>query len=391
MTNLPLLGRRIHIAGCIDRDRAIASRGDVEAVRSFVAELTSSLLAAGALFVVPIDAEKLRDCDATPICFDWLVLQTISTGLLSRPMNHTPVSTNPLVVAVQHHKTESQIPAENADMWDQLRCSDFVYVENANQWDMNSKRLEMQASQGDILITIGGGEGVLFLANLYHEAGKAVVPLNFPVSQQTSGSQKLFSLALSKQYSERFFRTEDGTSAHTWFNRINFGSRHDIGTRVDTVMNLLKALERPTVFGIRLLNSKHDKFEQVEQYFEGVVMPVVASLGYKLVIVDGKKSNQESLINLEIFTKLHRSAVVLADMTGERPNNFIELGYALGRGHQVMVTAADGTQNPFDIQPIPTHFWNPASGLGESKRALLDYWEANARRRRIVEPDPLVP
>ena len=158
-------------------------------------------------------------------------------------------------------------------------------------------------------------------------------------------------------------------------------------------MELLRALERPTVFGVRLLNPKHEKYASVEDYFEGVVKPVVDALGYKLVIVDGRRSSEESIINLEIFTKLHRSNVVIADMTGERPNNFIELGYALGRGHRVMVTAEEGTHNPFDIEPVPTHFWKPSSSasLTERKDALLAYWRANATRRRIVEPDPLVP
>jgi len=35
---------------------------------------------------------------------------------------------------------------------------------------MNSKRMEAQARWGDILIPVGGSEGALFLANLYHDA-----------------------------------------------------------------------------------------------------------------------------------------------------------------------------------------------------------------------------
>src|SRR5207249_3232184 len=143
--------------------------------------------------------------------------------------------------------------------------------------------------------------------------------------------------------------------------RINFAPRHETAHRVQAVMDLLRALERPTVFAVRLLSKKHEKYSSVEDYFEGVVTPVVESLGYKLVVVDGKQSSEESIINLEIFAKLHRSKVVVADITGERPNNFIELGYALGCGHQVMVTAEEGTDNPFDIEPVPTHFWKPSS------------------------------
>jgi hypothetical protein len=393
MQHLPLLGRRVHIAGSIVADKSGAATEDVRRARAFVESLTAELVKSGAMFVVPVDDEKPRQCDDIPICFDWLIQKTIFDNLIHRPREAAALSGSPLIVAVQHYKSEAQIPAQYADLWDQLRGSDLVYVENANQWDMNSKRLEMQALHGDILITLGGSEGVLFLANLYHDAGKPVVPLNFPITPADKGSRRLFDLALNRQYSERFFRTEDGSPAHGLINRINFATRHDVAHRVRTVMELLKTLERPAVFGVRLLNAKHDKYSSVEDYFEGVVKPVVESLGLKLVIVDGKKSSEESIINLEIFTKLHRSNVVIADMTGERPNNFIELGYALGRGHRVMVTAEEGTHNPFDIGPVPTHFWKPSSSasLTERKNTLLEYWRANERRRRIVEPDPLVP
>ncbi len=393
MAQLALLGRRIHIAGSVDKDVAVASTQEVELARTFVEGLTCELVKAGATFVVPIDDEKLRDADSRPICFDWLVQKTIFDNLVHRPAAASLPGSPRLITAVQHHKSEAQIPSEYVTLWDALRGSDLVYVENANQWDMNSKRLEMQALNGDILITLGGSEGVLFLANLYHDAGKPVIPLNFALTGADKGSRRLFDLALTRQYSERFFRTESGAPAHGFVNRINFVSRHDTSQRVQMVMELLQALERPTVFAIRLLNPKHLKYAAVEDYFEGVVKPVVESLGYKLVIVDGRQPSEESIINLEIFTKLHRSNVVVADITGERPNNFIELGYALGRGHRVMVTAEEGTKNPFDIEPVPTHFWKTGSqtSLRDKQTALREYWQANAARRRIVEPDPLVP
>jgi len=387
----PLFGRRIHIAGSIDQSPAVASTEAVAQARTFVEQLTLALLRAGATFVVPVDDEKVRAEDDQPICFDWLIQKTIVQNLVQRPRETVTWQRSPVIVAVQHYKTEGQIPSAYADQWDTLRASDQVYVENANRWDMNSKRLEMQAAHGDILITLGGGEGVLFLANLYHDAGKPVIPLNCPVVSDQTGSRRLFSVALTRPSSAQFFRMEDGTPAHSWINRINFVSRHDCAHRVQEVMRLLEALERPTVFGVRLLNPNHKKYGNVDTYFQGVVLPVVESFGYKLVIVDGKISSEESLINHEIFTKLHRSNIVIADMTGERPNNYIEVGYALGRGHRVMITAEKGTHNPFDIQPVPTLFWSPSAALAERQAELRAHWTANMARRRLVEPDLLVP
>ena len=117
----------------------------------------------------------------------------------------------PLIVAVQHHKNEEQIPSEYRTLWDNLKENPgLVVVENAGHWNMNSKRLELQAAQGDILISFGGDEGVLHLANLYHEAGKPVIPLNFPLTAENKGSLKLWERALLSSETDRFFRVQDG-------------------------------------------------------------------------------------------------------------------------------------------------------------------------------------
>ena len=77
-------------------------------------------------------------------------------------------------------------------------------------------------------------------------------------------------------------------------NRINFAPRHDTTQRIQTLMELLQSLERPTVFAVRLLNPKHEKYPVVEDYFEGVVKSVVESLGYKMVMVDGRQPTEET-------------------------------------------------------------------------------------------------
>jgi len=49
---------------------------------------------------------------------------------------------------------------------DDLRGSDLVQIEGI-YWNMNSKRNEVQARSGDILITLGGGEGSTVLSKSY--------------------------------------------------------------------------------------------------------------------------------------------------------------------------------------------------------------------------------
>ena len=128
MTRSPLHGRRIHIAGSIVEDAAVATAEDVRLARELVAELVKVLVRRGANFVVPVDAEPKRKTDGLPICFDWLVWQTLRDSLTHRPA----AVPGPMAIAVQHHKSEDQIPAEFVSLWDDLRGNlALVQIENA--------------------------------------------------------------------------------------------------------------------------------------------------------------------------------------------------------------------------------------------------------------------
>jgi hypothetical protein len=388
MALMSLHGRRIHIAGSIDKDATVATSADVALAREFVQKLVIDLMKRGATFVVPVDAEKLRDPDNLPICFDWLIWETLQANLTKRPAG----AQNPLAIAVQHHKTEDQVPADKAATWDSFRGSDLVLIENASHWNMASKRMEIQAARGDILITLGGSEGVLFLANLYHNAGKPVIPLDFKLCAAGTGSRRLFAQALISTQASRFFRVRSGTASHGLVNRLNFAARHTVAERVQEVTAILEDLARPTVFAVRLLNPKIDSYKDVEDFFTGVVKHVVEEeLGYTLKVVDGTQANEEPRVDTEIFTKLHNAAVVVADLTAERPNCFIEIGYALGRSIPTMMTAKSGTKTPFDVDTLAGHMWTTDDPLVDRRRKFLDYWKANINRAPLVKMDPIIP
>lgn len=387
MTRSRLFGRRIHISGSISGDLAVAPAAEVEQARALMAELVSELVRRGATFVVPVDAEKLRPADRMPICFDWLVWQTLHADLGRRP----PDAPGPLAIAVQHHKTETQIPAEFEGLWDDLRASDHVQIENVAHWNMNSKRMEAQARWGDVLIGVGGSDGVLYLANLYHDAGKPVVPLNAAVSPADTGARRLFSdIGLSSTHAPRLFRTTD-RSAHAWINRINFTARKPVSERAAAVIELLEALERPRAFAVRLLNPEHEDYADVQSFFDTVVRPVIEDeLGYKLTVVDGRQPYEHARIDQEIFAKLHRSSVVLADITGMRSNCFLELGYALGRELPTMLMAKKGSSLPFDVQTFAGLLWATSGTVEDRRRTFREHWEAVKNRPPLVPAESLV-
>lgn len=384
MPRSPLFGRRIHISGSVVGDEIRVE--EVVSAREFVGALVKALMKRGATFVVPVDKEPLRG-DGQPICFDWLVWQSIRETWLKRPSD-VP---GPLAAAVQHYKTEDQIPDQWVPLWDELRGSPLVKIENAARWNMASKRMEAQAEYGDILVTLGGTEGVLYLANLYHDAGKPVVPLNLPICAEQEGSRRLYALGMSSTQSSRFFQIADGGDAHGWMNRIRFPARQSVAERVEVMVELLEALERPAAFAVRLLNEDHEDFAAVQDFFDTVVEPVlVGELGYRLTVIDGRQPYEHARIDQEIFAKLHRSRVVVADITGSRPNCFLELGYALGRCLPTIVTARAGSQTPFDIGTFAGLHWKAEGHAEDRRRAFREHWQAVLNRPPLVGRQGLI-
>ena len=122
-----------------------------------------------------------------------------------------------------------------------------------------------------------------------------------------------------------------------------------------------------------------------------MVQPVVeGELGYKLTVVDGRQAYEYARIDHEIFAKLHRSSVVLADITGMRPNCFLELGYALGRGLPTMLTVKEGSSHPFDIYTLAGLHWNTSGSVANRRRAFREHWAAIRNRPPLVPTEPLI-
>lgn len=386
MPHSPLFGRRIHISGSIAGDAAVATPDDVAAARELVAGLVKALMRLGANFVVPVDGNPVRG-DGSPICFDWLIWRTIKDSFALRPVN-VP---GPLAIAVQHHKSEEQIPPEHVALWDELRASPLVRIENAAQWNMNSKRMEAQARYGDILVTLGGTEGVLYLANLYHAAGKPAVPLNLPITPEAAGSRKLYAFGMTSGNSRMLFQIADGGDSHEWINRIRFPGRQPVPDRVSTLIALLESLERPVAFAVRLLNEEHEEYAAVQDFFDTVVQPVMENeFGYRLTVIDGRQAYEHARIDAEIFAKLHRASIVVADVTGSRPNCFLELGYALGRCLPTIVTARSGSETPFDITTLAGLRWKIGGSIEDRRRTFREHWQAVRNRPPLVSVGGLI-
>ena len=389
MSSSTLFGRRIHIAGSASEDPSVATEASVREAREFIELLVAELVARGATFVVPVDDEKRRGFDDLPICFDWLVWGVLYACVGRRPPN----ATTPFAVAVRHHKNEAQVPPDMAALWYRMRDSEHVEIRDVGRWDMQTKRMDAQAERGDILITIGGGDGVLYLANRYHDAGKPVVPLNAEVTPADSGARRLFhDVGMAHFHANRLFRPTGRRTAHEWLCAVDFGNAgRTPERRVKEVLELLEDLDLPRAFAVRLMDRESADWEDVEETFRDVIAPVVGQeKGYKVVAVDGSQPIDQPTIDQDIFEKLHRAQLVLVDLTSSRPNCLIELGYALGRGLPTLVSARVGEQIPFDIRGVPIYYWRTDETIESRRAAFRQYWDANIRRPPLVPTEELV-
>jgi ATP-dependent RNA helicase HelY len=122
------------------------------------------------------------------------------------------------------------------------------------------------------------------------------------------------------------------------------------------LVSILADLRPPSAFYVRLLAADHARYPCVERFFREVVDRVVTERGF-MPREMGRERPDHAFMNVEIFESLHRAGLVVVDLTGVRANCMLELGYALGRRRRVVISAAQGTELPFDSDKLPTYLW----------------------------------
>jgi hypothetical protein len=388
MTALPLLGRRIQISGSASAKTDPVLVGYAhDLVRSLVREI----MAAGGGIVVGVGKEPRPEGaapDAPSVLFDWTALEA-AAECLGRGFPPWPAVFGLPIVVASSEKAESEIPDNRRPLYEQLLRSGYLHVESIMPGSRAAVFLrQRQAPFGDGLVILGGGTGVEHSAELYLSRRKPVVPLDLPLGASredgTGGATRL--ARESRAEPARFFHFTSSFATQEGAALAEIATRSGAvpaSTIADRTVSLLTKVTRPGAFYVRLLNPAHPKFGTVESFFRDVVDPVVAEAGMRRIEM-GADKNEFAFMNVAIFESLHFSSLAIVDVTGERPNCFIELGYAL-RSNRVLVTAEDGTKLPFDQETIPCHFWKPGDSVADKKKALVEFWEKNINRPAIVK------
>lgn len=130
---------------------------------------------------------------------------------------------------------------------------------------------------------------------------------------------------------------------------------------------------------------------QLDSVFERAIVPALEACGLAARRVD--RHNLGGLLPLEIVQFIDESEILIADLTHERPNCYLEVGYAIGVGkHTNLILTAREDHDPenlghtvggprihFDLAGYDILFWSP-----ERIGAFRSELEKRIRRRRML-------
>lgn len=383
-----LFGRRVHVAGSASAKTSSATRAWAH---GFVRAVTRGIIARGGGLVLASGKEPVpagEPSDAPSLVFDWTALAEAEAALTTDG-TLWPRWAGPRIVVAASEKADREIPAARRALWTRLVGRSDVEVlgilAGARAAAMVRRR---QARYGFAMLALGGGTGVEHLAELYRARGRSVVPLDLQLGASredgTGGAQRISSEARARP--EDFVvlsRSSAGRAGSMLAAIATRGGEVAVNAVADSTLRLLESLAPPQAFYVRLLNRTHDAFPQVERFFREVVDTVVPERGHERREV-GTDPSSEGFMNVEIFTRLHHADLVIADITGDRPNCFIELGYALRGDTPVLLTARRGTRPPFDGDKVPCHFWDPDRSIDDEREEFRAFWDRHYSRGPLV-------
>lgn len=382
--------RRLHIAG--------SARPDVDAVllkdvHTIVAEVVEGWVERNGTLVGGLGGEPVRASQPElPIIFDWTVAAA-ALSALEAGKGAAKAEDGQLLAVRTSQRARTQMPASRRAVYHcllELGALDLAFLPDT--WRSGALMRRAQADLGGVLVILGGGAGVEDLANLYRAAGRPVVPIDVALGASGNdavvGGQGLARRAMSD--ASDFFRLSDGTSVSARLATLSMEDDRPAPSDVaQRLLGLLDDLELPRAFCVRLLNPDHPRYSEVERFFRDVAQPVVEEIGLSVVDL-GHDRQERAWMNAEIFEQLHHAELAFVDLTGSRANCYIELGYALGRGHRVIITARQEESPPFDADKLPWYFWDPNDSPMDAQTALREHLHKFGALPPLVQPPRFV-
>jgi hypothetical protein len=328
----------------------------------------------GGRLIAQLGGEPYHSADATlPLTFDWLILEVALEAL--RAGETAPAAEDPLLQLRGSQRGAQQIPAERRPLFDELLKLEAVEVKLLpDTWRSGALIRQAQAQIGDVLLTASGGAGAEHLADLYAQRGRPIVPWSIDLGSSGDDGAVGGGVGLARKAlvdCAGFFRLASGEGGEARLLALEVRPEQllpagEIGA---ALADLIGDLAPPRAFCIRLLNPDVEIYRAVEDHFREVVGPVLEGLDYRVIDL-GIARHETAWMNAEIFEQLDRASLVYCDLTGQRPNCYTELGYALGNRQRVIISAHTDEDIAFDTDKLPCRSWS-ATETVDRRRELL--------------------
>jgi nucleoside 2-deoxyribosyltransferase len=106
--------------------------------------------------------------------------------------------------------------------------------------------------------------------------------------------------------------------------------------------------------------------KRLDSAYEVVIKPVIEEFQYSALRID--EIQDSGKINDQILDQIIKSEVVLADLTGERPNCYYEAGYAHALEKEIIFTIQKGSSVHFDLADYRFIEWETENELRNQLR-----------------------
>lgn len=373
-------GLRFHIAGSSDEETDIEI---LSYAHTLIKAIVKNILFNNGGLIVGIGDEPLHKHDEKlSIIFDWTILEEINEFFQVNTFSWKKFQGKPIII-VGLPRWREKIPEKRRLLWEELEklnCIELIQIKS--DLGVGGILREKQANYGDILVTLGGGPGVNHLIELYFSKRRPIIPLDLPLNIGRKSASELFSIKVKEDAAFYLVTNFQGDIART-YSSLSLSKPVKIELFIEKFMKLILLLKRPYAFYVRLLNNREPEYANVDSYFRDVVDDIIESSGFER-FESGIDVSDLPFLNSEIFSYLHYSSLVIIDLTGNRTNCFLELGYALGLKKKIILIAKEGTKLPFDAEMLPCHFWSLEKTKEENQKLLRDFMEKNILRKPII-------
>lgn len=202
--------------------------------------------------------------------------------------------------------------------------------------------------RADVVVLVRGFDSTF---RAYHWADVSNKPV-LPVAYFGGASKEIYRRELDK-FDEKYGRRIDKDN----YEDLSDVGR-DISRRAERVVELCEdiAVSRTVMCAMAYMPEGPEKTELANLYdsFEIVCKP----FGYSRESVT-ELTVEESIVP-EILQGIEHAGFLIVDLTHLRQNVFYEFGFAMGMKKQIIATAKEGTELPFDVLHFPVIFWDPS-------------------------------